>query len=436
MVDNERLARLAKDITLDLCGHKLSFTNSDFRFYGSGAALTLLDSSASGSGVLAFSDGYCLWAGHYAKITVNSGTISSQSCGVYLYDYGEFEMNNGALLVSGAESRAIFGDGTLDDPTTTKNEDNGHTKIVINGGIIESECESEVKDVTSVAIYQPQSGSIEIYDGSDEGEPMISGGTGITMLAGTLYMEGGTIMGSAYGDPEHMNDFGANGNGSAICAISDDDFAGGIEIDITGGVLTSRYTYALYEYRYDDMGTEDTADDLFGDLVDTNVISVVIAGAFVNAPTDTVYHGFDAGVVVMARSTIVRSGADTEVRASTAPSYTVIIPALIDFGTLTKSMSRQEKEFAVSIFDAVFADGMRLVVTANSSSGFKMTVEGGSNQLAYELGVQVFEFTNAMADDCQETLTTTISTLPSEVTAAGEYSDTMVFTISYEAEQP
>lgn len=92
------------------------------------------------------------------------------------------------------------------------------------------------------AIYQPQNGVINIYDG------LIEGNTAIAMKRGTLNMYGGTIhaIGNYY-DPAEANNNGSEHTGAAISLISHDGYLGSMEINIEGGDIISDYGYGLYE---------------------------------------------------------------------------------------------------------------------------------------------------------------------------------------------
>ena len=91
----------------------------------------------------------------------------------------------------------------------------------------------------SPAIYHPQYGIINIYDGTE-----ITGGTGIEMRAGELTMTGGTVTGNASPTSEEANNNGSTTKGAGI-SVSQHTTKLVTKLNITGGSISGHT--ALYQ---------------------------------------------------------------------------------------------------------------------------------------------------------------------------------------------
>ncbi len=126
----------------------------------------------------------------------------------------------------------------------------------------------------------------------------------------------------------------------------------------------------------------------------------------------------------------------TDVTAAVSPTYTIIIPASVDFGTMVKGSSLVTKDFSIVAQDVVIEAGAHIDV--NVQSEFKMSdgatpptwlgyslynqAEGGSK---LSNNAEFASFTASGPKDGRVTVDT------SAITKAGSYSGTMVFTITY-----
>lgn len=426
-VDDSSLSTYTNSVTLDLKGYTLYFENSALTFSGEGVTFILKDTK--GGGLLDFADYYVRIVNH-ATMTLMSGTISAFWYGIAAFTYATVNVEGGAIYTTKAGSGCISGNGTVSYGNGVLT-DYGHTTINISGGVLEAEYGVKTKDVASVAIYHPQSGVLNISGGT------LKGGTGITMMAGILNMTGGTVTGTSSGAPLTDTNDGPKGNGSAICLVSNPGYAGNINVTVSGGTLTSDYTDAIAELRYDSTLTQNQNT---GHYVTTQVQRVIVNnenGTKINVPEgkNALNNGFDEGVATVAANVVINDKAGSEVRANASPTFIVTIPAIVDFGTISRGMEVQTHAFNVSIADAVFADGMQVVVgTDEPEDGFKMTEASGGATLAYEMSATTFTFTNAMVSaDHAKTIESDISTDPNNITIAGAYSDLLVFSIEYTA---
>ena len=144
-------------------------------------------------------------------------------------------------------------------------------------------------------------------------------------------------------------------------------------------------------------------------------------------------------------TTVIPGDTLTEVLASADVSYVIIIPELVDFGTLSRYMPEKTLDFNVRIIDALLESDSS--VTVNVNSGFKMTQTTGSATINYRLfsgdtlvsdneTYCVFRSNDLLpsaAEGFNATAVGAVKITPSELTRAGDYRDTMVFTCIYNA---
>ncbi len=124
--------------------------------------------------------------------------------------------------------------------------------------------------------------------------------------------------------------------------------------------------------------------------------------------------------------TVTVTNPGTEVTANAGITYTVIIPASVDFGTIYKSMPEQSKAFPITVQDALLEEGKKItVVNATAAMAMKDNNGAGSNSLAFALSQNTFDFT---ADG---TANATVSCTPADLQKAGSYKGTMTFSVSY-----
>lgn len=256
---------VAKAITLDLGGKKLTASGC--------SAVTVTGASATVRGgtieVSAGSDTYAVTVGASGSLSTESVTVIGHGASGVLVNGGSYVkrltniqatdgfgirvVNGGSasheggmvvanygVFVAGSGSRFNMNGGDISAAgfgiTGNGLAANGGTTINISGGSVSS--------TDSIAVYHPQAGTLTVSGGSLSGT---YGGIGIK--SGTLTVTGGTIAGTsggAYVDGE-SNGNGIHVSGSAIHVDSRAGYAGGMNISISGGTLSSNNGYAIDE---------------------------------------------------------------------------------------------------------------------------------------------------------------------------------------------
>lgn len=411
-VDNSSLSAYTKSVTLDLNGYTLYFENSALTFAGAGVNFILKDTDPEGGGLLNFADYYVTIVNH-ATMTLINGTISAFWYGIAAFTHATVNVEGGAIYTTEAGSGCISGNGSAGS---------GNTVINIRGGVLEAEYGVTTKDVESMAIYHPQAGTLNISGGK------LKGGTGITMVAGTLNMTGGTVSGTANGSPVYENSNGSKGSGSALCLISNDDYAGNIFVNIEGGVLNSRYTYAIDGFSYKNTYNPN----------ETNVTSVKVGkGATLTTPMASAIIAVESDKLTINEAANIQTGVTSLVRANVSPTFTIIIPALVNFGELTNSGNTLVQPFKVALTNALLEPDAQVEVSVVSD--FTMD-NGGDGTIAYTVTneAETLAATGNIAEtgniyviftgnDIDEGIAACVNT----ITQAGAYTDTMVFSVFY-----
>ncbi|HHW46858.1 MAG TPA: hypothetical protein GXX17_08150 [Clostridiales bacterium] len=125
----------------------------------------------------------------------------------------------------------------------------------------------------------------------------------------------------------------------------------------------------------------------------------------------------------------------TIVTANADPTYVVVIPANVDFGTLDKRMPRQEKEFTISVENALIEERSAILVE-NITKDMNMYNENGygSKKLPFGLEEEFFAFYQEKLEDSEETYTTKIFCDPAKLVAAGDYKGYLTFSVTYALE--
>lgn len=165
-------------------------------------------------------------------IRVLAGGSVNHEGGMVVANYGVFIAGNGSTFNMRGGDISAAGFGITGNGLAA----NGGTTINISGGSVSS--------TDSIAVYHPQAGTLTVSGGSLSGT---YGGIGIK--SGTLTVTGGTIAGTsggAYVDGE-SNGNGIHVSGSAIHVDSPAGYAGGMNISISGGTLSSNNGYAIDE---------------------------------------------------------------------------------------------------------------------------------------------------------------------------------------------
>ncbi len=230
---------VASDANFDFSGLTIETTGGGYSMFdvSDGAELTI---NGDGSIVKRGTAGNIFVVeGNDSLLTLNGGTFSTDApgrdvYGVYLMSGGEVVVNEGATIdTTGSNGAAIGGNNTT-----------GYMYATINGGTLRSKYQT---------VYMPQQVSLDIEDGST-----LDGG--IVARMGHINVHGGTIVGKDGGDTIENYYNLSNGYPWVADAImvmggtyvnNNDDQSNALEINISGGEISSDDGYALALY---DMG--------------------------------------------------------------------------------------------------------------------------------------------------------------------------------------
>lgn len=246
----------------------------------------------------------------------------------------------------------------------------------------------------------------------------------------------------------------SDGSASAGILISTFFYADGSGVDVnlidvnidkanfsncTTGVVVG-YTDAYNEHSV----TSVTNSNFFNCESDLDYVGIVTTGSFTTAGN---YYGgapvtyLGDGNVITGVDTYLTSPVpieeNTEVTAGIDPSFMIIIPAAVDFGTLIKNSGIQAQAFPVEAQGVVIETGYE--ITVGVSSDFTMLdLDGlGSVPLAYLLynstPTLIADTDEFSAFDADRVENGTVEVDTSLITAAGSYKGTMDFAIAYEA---
>ena len=164
-------------------------------------------------------------------LTIGEGvTVTANQCCVFIRDKGSTLTTSGNLTSSA--TFAIAGNGS---------KDWGGTTVTIAGGSVSATNED------GFAIYQPQSGTLNITGGT------ITANNPIGIKSGKLNISGGSIQATGtYHEVVETYGNGINPSGSAITIDSNGAYAGEVKINITGGTISSENSPAVREVGSDD----------------------------------------------------------------------------------------------------------------------------------------------------------------------------------------
>lgn len=175
------------------------------------------------------------------------------------------------------------------------------------------------------------------------------------------------------------------------------------------------------------------SSDILGDINNGSVHPIIFS------MNDTYFNGtasgFDPGELIISNSAASPHFQSTQVKAAAEPTYMIMIPAVVDFGTLQKDSGTKSKAFAVSATNVVIGTGSSIDVGVISPFEMKDQDGSGTNSLAYTLfngsgqvssGANYASFTQNGSENGSVKVDT------SAITTAGSYSGTMDFTISYQ----
>lgn len=263
-----------------------------------------------------------------------TGTVKStndeDTNGTPIVVYGGTLNLQGATLSGGYASVAVFADFDTENPTpgtfnmssgmttdgvivqengstfnltggtvkTTKNQFAiaGNGTLGFGGTIINIGGDAKVISEQTLAIFHPQDGTLTI-----SGNAEISGPSGIQMKSGDLIISGTptiTATGTFVADPEPPTN-GAQPTGDAIFIVSQSNYTGDLNLNISGGTITSDNGYAVREFVGSGTTKLDNATISDGQLSggagavdfasDTDDVLDLIGGAYNTDPSEFVF---------------------------------------------------------------------------------------------------------------------------------------------------
>ena len=218
---------LAADITIDLNGHTLTSSASDYGVYltRTGTTFSIIDTSTDGGGkfVSSISASAAIQAqGTNNIITIGKG-VTVEGC-IAMFD------TNNSLIVEGTV------DGRQNDFAIATNGNN------LTGSITIKEGAKLTSGVT--ALYLPSKADVTIEGGE------ITGATAIYQKSGTLTIKDGTFKGTYEKTDFTHNGNGANATGDAL-VVENCGYPGGEPVvSITGGTFESANAAAVGSYSY------------------------------------------------------------------------------------------------------------------------------------------------------------------------------------------
>jgi hypothetical protein len=126
---------------------------------------------------------------------------------------------------------------------------------------------------------------------------------------------------------------------------------------------------------------------------------------------------------------------NTDVTAGVEPTYIIVIPAAVDFGTLVKDSGTVGMDFDVTAQGVVIENNAHIDVDVTGPFEMKNNNGSGTVSLAYGLRNESGAITPpgqfaSFTGDGTEDGTVAVNT--ANITTAGSYKGTMVFSITYE----
>ena len=425
-ITNIQRMEISRTITIDMNGFDISGNPSDWTAFKvvSGGNLILTNSNSTdtesrllvGTGLV----NECKYEGirikadtSTAMATISKNVSVETGCPVVI-------LGNGALA-----QLEVYGKLAVSAPVDANN---AYAAIMGNGSagyggtVINIYNGAEIINDYDAAMYIPQAGEVNILGGT-----IIGKASAIALKSGALNISGGTLIATGPASiPTAGYSNGVNASGCTIQLESNSDYAGGIIVNITGGAMSSANGYALYEY--------------IGKGTGSAVNKIDITGGTFQAARQNFYliseelTNSAPGTLNFAGATFTK-GASTEVTAAVNPTYMIVIPSSVNFGTLLKNSGLIERDFDVEAKGVLIDSNGSINVSV--AGPFKMwDVNGtGSVPLAYALknaNQPIPEagglFANFKGDHIEEGM---ISVNTVDITAAGSYQGTMTFTITY-----
>ncbi len=223
-----------KTITLNIGNHTITAadpnaTNAIFKVTGAGNLTVNGSGSIVNNNTTANYHAFRVAEG--GALTIGEGvTVTANQCCVFIRDEGSTLTTSGNL--TSLATFAIAGNGS---------KGWGGTTVTIAGGSVSATNED------GFAIYQPQSGTLNITGGT------ITADNPIGIKSGELNISGGSIQATGtYQEVVETYGNGINPSGSAITIDSNGAYAGQVKINITGGTISSETSPAVREVGSDD----------------------------------------------------------------------------------------------------------------------------------------------------------------------------------------
>ncbi|HNX15539.1 MAG TPA: hypothetical protein PK854_10015 [Oscillospiraceae bacterium] len=396
-----------KTVTLDLNGFTISGTRTGLgntAIIENTGTLTIKDSSPAGTGKITIT------------ATQNDSWNSYTACVSNMW--GTFTLESGTLQNLGGTDMAYAVDNLSNTSTTVV------THFAMTGGTLRSE------NYIGLRLFANSTGS-------DVCTATISGGT----IYG--YKRGIWIQQPFQGNGEAVLTItGGTIEATTQSAIMADlDGTDGVDIIISGGTLknhSDNYATILLSLAWDRpagggnvqiSGGQFINSGLGGNLEDDTTTGTVIQvskGQFnTTIPEEFIAAGANAGDIVIGGGTEVTSGVDD--------TYTIIIPAKVDFGTLARGTGLKEESFTVSAENVVIGPTAKIDVKVTSS----FTMLNGTTPLAYKLyksgSVQVAStetFASFAAGTLAQSEAGKVTVDTANILYSGDYSGIMTFAIT------
>ncbi|MBR5654521.1 MAG: hypothetical protein IKX22_10635 [Prevotella sp.] len=246
---------MATNVTLDLNGHTLTSTATDYAVLlsrngttSSHKTFALVDTSTEGGGKLivnADADAAIQATGKFNDVTIGEGVTIEGGCVAMLSE-------NQTLIVNGTIN------GGNDFAVATNGSSTKNTTITINEGAVLT------SDVT--AMYLPGNEGVET---TINGGAITGGDTGIEIRAGKLVVNGGNITSTATEYSSVANGNGTTTKGAAIAVVQHTTQLP-IDVEVLGGSLSGLYNIAVSDVQNGSL-TDDVEvtvkDELLGETI-------------------------------------------------------------------------------------------------------------------------------------------------------------------------
>lgn len=325
-----------RDITLNMNGHTISKDYSVIMVeYGSlnvTGTGTIQETVEDGYGAINIKGSQNVGDTNYTTVTVGPNVTLRAWAGLFItpyaagtpHAYGVTVNFNGTIYTPAQDNHTVAGHGIYI---------NGQIQDTTNYPVINIGSTAKINARLGGGVYAAGYAEWTIADGASiTGEEY-----GIGIKAGKLNINGGTIRCTGENTaPTEGYSNGINGSGAAIQIESNNDYAGNIDINITGGTITSDNGYSVYEYL--DSGSSDTKVTDFdisggyfdgGMMISSQLAAAITAGCpsiiggyFTTDPSVYVADGYVATTTTVSGynyEVVAKENSDVEVAATSVP---------------------------------------------------------------------------------------------------------------------